>query len=37
MYSGLLLQSEFSHKVMREEIILGFLIECAENKARNPQ
>ncbi|CAI6362543.1 unnamed protein product [Macrosiphum euphorbiae] len=35
--SGLLLRAEISTKVMREETVLDFLRECADNRNRDPQ
>ncbi|XP_016658527.1 piwi-like protein Siwi isoform X1 [Acyrthosiphon pisum] len=35
--SGLLLRSEISTKIMREETVLDFLKECAESRNRDPQ
>ncbi|XP_060874625.1 piwi-like protein Siwi [Metopolophium dirhodum] len=35
--SGLLLRSEISTKIMREETVLDFLKDCADNRNRDPQ
>jgi len=35
--SGLLLRAEISTKIMREETVLDFLRECADNRNRDPQ